>query len=279
MSNRQRAAALAASSALIFALAACGDAETATDTTGAATTVDGSTATTEAAHSGELPHWTYEGEEGPENWGALAPEYAACADGSAQTPIDVTGAVEVDLADPVFDYAALAATVVNNGHTIQANASEGNTVTVDGAVSPLKQIHFHAPSEHTIDGVSAAAEVHFVHKTDDDVITVVGVMIVEGTEANAAWQPYVDALTTAEGAETAVELDWAAMLPGARTTFRYTGSLTTPPCTEGVNWLLMSEPVALSADQIAAFVAAYEGNNRPVQPLNDRELELDATNG
>ena len=214
---------------------------------------------------------------------AIAPDglraYAACADGSAQTPIDVTGAVEVDLADPVFDYAALAATVVNNGHTIQANASEGNTVTVDGAVSPLQQIHFHAPSEHTIDGVSAAAEVHFVHTTDDGVITVVGVMIVEGAEANAAWQPYVDALTTAEGAETTVELDWAAMLPGVRTTFRYTGSLTTPPCTEGVNWLLMSEPVALSADQIAAFVAGYEGNNRPVQPLNDRELELDSTNG
>jgi carbonic anhydrase len=76
-----------------------------------------------------------------------------------------------------------------------------------------------------------------------------------------------------------VELDWTAMLPGARTTFRYSGSLTTPPCTEGVNWLLMSEPVSLSADQIAAFTAAYEGNNRPVQPLNGRELELDTTNG
>lgn len=260
----RRAASLAASTLLLAGLAACGGDDAASDTTSAPK---------------ELPHWTYEGEEGPDRWGELAPEYAACADGSAQTPIDVTGAAEADLADPVFDYAVPAATVVNNGHTVQANAAEGNTITVDGAVSPLKQIHFHAPSEHTIDGKAADAEVHFVHKTDEGVLTVVGVMIVEGTEANAAWQPYVDSLTTAEGAETKVELDWAAMLPTARTTYRYSGSLTTPPCTEGVNWLLMSEPVSLSADQLAAFVAAYEGNNRPVQALNGRELELDSTNG
>lgn len=260
----RRATAFAASAVLLATLAACGDDEAATDTTAAPTT---------------LPHWEYEGEDGPEYWGNLAPEYAACADGSAQTPIDVTGAVETDLTDPVFDYAVKTATVVNNGHTVQANAAEGNTLDVSGAVSPLKQIHFHAPSEHTIDGQAAAAEVHFVHKTDAGVITVVGVMIVEGAMANTAWQPYIDALTTAEGAETPTELDWAAMLPASHTTYRYTGSLTTPPCTEGVNWLLMTQPVELSADQIAAFTAAYEGNSRPVQPLNGRELELDSTNG
>jgi carbonic anhydrase len=275
--TRSRVAALAATSALFVTLAACGGSDAATETS-VETTVAEATETT-VAHSGELPHWTYEGEEGPENWGALTPEYAACADGSAQTPIDVVGAVEADLADPEFDYAALSATVINNGHTIQANASDGNTVIVDGAVSPLTQIHFHSPSEHTIDGVSAVAEVHFVHVNDDSVITVVGVMIAEGAVANAAWQPYVDALTTPEGVETPVELDWSAMLPAAHTSYRYTGSLTTPPCTEGVNWLLMSEPVSLSAEQIAAFAAAYEGNNRPVQPLNGRELELDSTIG
>jgi carbonic anhydrase len=121
--------------------------------------------------------------------------------------------------------------------------------------------------------------VHFVHKTDDGVISVVGVMIVEGSEANAAWQPFLDAMTTEKGAETPVELDWAAMLPAKHTTYRYTGSLTTPPCTEGVNWFLMTEPVELSADQIAAFTAAYEGNNRPVQPLNDRTVEMDTSEG
>jgi carbonic anhydrase len=263
---RKVVTATAASTLLLAALAGCSDGGSSSDTTMA------NTSTT-------LPHWTYEGEEGPENWGALSPAYAACADGSAQTPIDVANAVDADLADPEFDYAVKSATVINNGHTIQANATEGNSMTVDGASTPLKQIHFHAPSEHTINGKSAAAEVHFVHKTDDGVISVVGVMIIEGAEANAAWQPYVDALTTAEGSETPVEMDWSAMLPAAHTTYRYSGSLTTPPCTEGVNWFLMTEPVSLSADQIAAFTAAYEGNNRPVQPLNDREIELDTSNG
>lgn len=269
MKLRTKAVGAIAASALVLAgLSSCGNSDTSTDTTAAA---DSATTT--------LPHWTYEGEEGPANWGELSEAYATCADGSAQTPIDVTNAVDADLADPVFDYATKSATVINNGHTIQANAADGNSMTVDGASTPLKQIHFHAPSEHTIDGKAAAAEVHFVHKTDDGVISVVGVMITEGTEANAAWQPYVDALSTGEGSETAVELDWSAMLPANHTTFRYTGSLTTPPCTEGVNWFLMTEPVSLSADQIAAFTAAYEGNNRPVQPLNGRKIQLDTTNG
>ena len=273
-----RITALAAAGALVLVLAACGgDDDNAADSSVA---VDSSMAAdTTAAPAKELPHWTYEGEEGPDNWGELAPEYVLCADGSAQTPIDIANTVDADLADPVFSYTVKSGTVINNGHTIQANADEGNTLTVDGAESPLKQIHFHAPSEHTINGESAAAEVHFVHKTDDGVISVVGVMIVEGAEANAAWQPYVDAMTTGEGAETPVELDWAAMLPTARTTYRYAGSLTTPPCTEGVNWFLMTEPVSLSADQIAAITAAYEGNNRPIQPTNDREIDMDTTNG
>ena len=261
-----RAAVLASAGALILGLAACGSDNDVDEASG------GETSTT-------LLHWTYEGEEGPENWGELAPEYAACADGSAQTPIDITGVVDADLTDPEFSYDVKSATVINNGHTIQANAAEGNTVTVDGVIYPLKQIHFHAPSEHTINGEAAAAEVHFVHKTDDGVITVVGVMITDGAEPNAAWQPYVDAMGTAEGSEAPVEVDWASLLPSAHTTYRYSGSLTTPPCTEGVNWFLMTEPVTLSADQIAALTGAYEGNNRPIQPLNDREIEMDTSAG
>ncbi|MGA0878528.1 MAG: carbonic anhydrase, partial [Ilumatobacteraceae bacterium] len=258
-SKTSRISALVAAGGLVLALTACGD-DDAADSAGSIDTTQA--AGTTAAPAKELPHWTYEGEEGPENWGELAPEYVLCADGSAQTPIDITNTIDADLTDPLFSYDVNSATVINNGHTIQANAAEGNTLTVDGVDSPLKQIHFHAPSEHTIDGESAAAEVHFVHKTDDGVISVVGVMIVEDAAANTAWQPYVDAMGTVEGAETAIELDWAAMLPAVHTTYRYSGSLTTPPCTEGVNWFLMTESVSLSADQIAAITAAYEGNNR-----------------
>ena len=275
-SKTSRISALVAAGALVLALTACGD-DDAADSAGSIDTTQA--AGTTAAPAKELPHWTYEGEEGPENWGELAPEYVLCADGSAQTPIDITNTIDADLTDPLFSYDVNSATVINNGHTIQANAAEGNTLTVDGVDSPLKQIHFHAPSEHTIDGESAAAEVHFVHKTDDGVISVVGVMIVEDAAANTAWQPYVDAMGTVEGAETAIELDWAAMLPAVHTTYRYSGSLTTPPCTEGVNWFLMTESVSLSADQIAAITAAYEGNNRPLQPTNDRKIAMDTTNG
>ena len=269
----------AATAALLLSLglAACGSDDTAAPAEVVETTAAPETTAAEAGH-GEAPHWTYEGEEGPENWGELSEEYVLCADGSAQTPIDVVAAVPTDLVDPSFAYTAGEATVVNNGHTIQANAGEGNTVTVDGAAFPLKQIHFHAPSEHTIDGQSFDAEVHFVHKTDDGVITVVGVMIVEGAE-NAAWQPYIDGMTVAEDAEQATTIDWAAMLPAARMTYRYQGSLTTPPCTEGVNWLLMENPVELSAAQISAMTGAYEGNNRPVQPLNGRDLLIDSSEG
>ena len=246
---------------------ACSD-----DSTSTASTAAPDTSTT-------LPHWTYEGEEGPAHWGELSAAYATCADGSAQTPINITSATTEALADPTFNYSAGTATVVNNGHTIQANAPEGNTVTVDGVSSPLKQIHFHAPSEHTIDGTTYAAEVHFVHKTDAGEITVVGVLIEEGPTANAAWQPYIDAMGVAKGAEQAAEIDWAAMLPTSKMTYRYTGSLTTPPCSEGVHWMLMETPVQLSAGQIAAIVAAYEGNARPVQSLNGRTVQMDSSEG
>lgn len=254
--------------AVLFAalplVAACGD-------------NDSSSASSTTAHA--HAHWTYEGEEGPEHWAELDEDYALCADGSAQTPIDIVDPVSKDLADPEFSYTVNSATVINNGHTVQANAGEGNTLTVDGATYPFAQIHFHAPSEHTINGEQAAAEVHFVHKTADGAIAVVGVMIQEGPTDNTAWDAFVGALDVKEGEERTAEIDWLSMLPESHLTIRYQGSLTTPPCTEGVSWFLMSQPVELSAEQIAAFTAAYEGNNRPVQPLNGREVDVDASEG
>jgi carbonic anhydrase len=247
--------------AALLALAACGE----------------DTATAPATTVKAPAHWTYEGEDGPENWGALDPAYELCADGSAQTPVNITGATLVDLVNPVIEYTAGDAVVVNNGHTVQLQAADGNSITVDGKTAPLAQIHFHTPSEHTIDGQPFPIEVHFVHITADNEITVLGVMIAAGDDDNAAWQPYIDGLGTSEGADGATEIDWAAMLPADLATYRYAGSLTTPPCTEGVNWLLLETPVTLSAAQIAAFVAAYEGNARPLQPLNTRTVELDSS--
>lgn len=276
--------ALAASTIALLALTACGSDEASTSETSAAVDTSAASETTEAAsettEAGEEHlHWSYEGEGGPENWGSLSEEYVTCADGSAQTPIDIVDPATADLADPVLNYTAGAATVINNGHTIQANAAEGNTMTVNGVEYPFLQIHFHASSEHTINGESFPAEVHFVHKTEDGKIAVLGVMIAEGAADNAAWAPFTDAMGTEEEAETPVELDWAAMLPTSKLSYRYAGSLTTPPCTEGVSWVLLDTPVELSAAQIAAMAAAYDDNHRPVQPLNGRTVELDSSEG
>jgi carbonic anhydrase len=267
----------------LFVFAGCGG-DTTTSTSPAAETTEnpeaGDAAANSAATATTVPapaHWTYDGEDGPENWGELDPAYALCADGSSQTPIDVTGAVGVDLTNPIINYTAGDAVVVNNGHTVQLQAAEGNSITVDDKAAPLAQIHFHTPSEHTIDGQTFEAEVHFVHITEASEITVLGVMITSGQRDNAAWQPYIDSLGTAEGSDAATQIDWAAMLPPNLATYRYGGSLTTPPCTEGVDWLLLETPVELSATQIEAFVAAYDGNARPVQPLNERTLEMDST--
>lgn len=234
---------------------------------------------TAASHgvSTSAAHWSYSGAEGPAHWGELARAYVACADGSAQTPIDIVRPIGVDLPNPEFHYNSGRAEIVNNGHTIEAVPAAGNSVSVNGVAATLQQMHFHAPGEHRIGGARAAAEMHFVHEGADDSLTVVGVMIRKGTVDNAAWAPYIAALRTPPGAQDATTIAWPALLPAGRLTYRYEGSLTTPPCTEGVHWFLMKQPVFLSDSQIAAITAAYDGNARPIQPLNGRRVDLDTT--
>jgi carbonic anhydrase len=226
----------------------------------------------------EAAHWSYEGSTGPSYWGSLDPKFAACADGSAQTPIDIKDPVATDLADLEFAYAKSEAEIFNNGHTIQANASQGSTMTIDGQSYELLQIHFHAPSEHTIGGRSFPAEVHFVHATSDGDLAVVGVMLAGGGAKNTAWSTFVNGLSTKEGSKHHATIDWLSMYPNNHQTIRYAGSLTTPPCTEGVRWFLMTSPVEISDAQLNAFRAAYEGNNRPIEPLDGRTLRIDSTN-
>lgn len=233
-------------------------------------------ATPEAGH---LPHWTYEGEEGPEHWGELDPAYATCSGGTHQSPIDVTGATEADLTNIEFDYHVVSPIhILNNGHTTQVVIPEGNSITLDGNTYPLKQFHFHAPSEHTIDGVAEAMELHLVHITDDGAIAVVGVMLTE-SEENAALKSVFEAMPAMAGPEQEVtgSVDLNALLPAQRTSYRYSGSLTTPPCSEGVQWLLLTERQTVSTAQVEAFRKVFIMDARPVQPLNDRELSEDTT--
>ena len=173
------------------------------------------------------------------------------------------------------------ADAINNGHTIQVNYSEGDTLTVGDSAYQLAQYHFHAPSEHTIDGRHFPMEMHMVHTNADGHLAVIGVLIVEGAH-NPAFDPIWTNLPAKTGTEHHLEhikVDVDSLLPVERTTYRYDGSLTTPPCSEGVKWFVMTNPIALSKAQIAAFTVLFPHNVRPVQPLNGRFVHTDKVGG
>jgi carbonic anhydrase len=221
--------------------------------------------------------WSYSGETGPTHWSSLAPEYAPCAEGREQSPIDLKGGSGAPPALEI-DYGSSPLTLTNNGHSVEATVEGENTISLDGKVYTLEQFHFHSPSEHTIEGRSFPLELHFVHAADDGSLAVVGLMVEEGNE-NSAWKGVTDALsaTPAEGDTADVEdtdLESLVTSDAAAERFHYPGSLTTPPCSEGVAWTVFSDRSQMSAEQIAAFTAVYEGTARPVQPLGDRELKF-----
>lgn len=230
-------------------------------------------------HSSEHPaHWSYSGETGPAHWGSLAPEYALCSTGRRQSPIDISAAAPRDLSNIVFNYQPTALNVVNNGHTVQVNYAPGSFILIDGQRFDLAQFHFHAPSEHTLRGAHSDAEMHLVHKSADGGLAVVGVMLKQGAH-NPAFDPIWGNIPE-EGKTSAPAgafVNAASLLPADARTLRYDGSLTTPPGTEGVRWNLMVQPVTVSSSQLATFRRHYNGNNRPVQALNGREVIEDTT--
>jgi carbonic anhydrase len=167
---------------------------------------------------------------------------------------------------------------LNNGHTVQVNYDTGSYIELNGDRYDLVQFHFHAPSEHSINGRLAEAELHLVHKSAAGNLAVVGILIEAGAE-NPAFRSTWDNLPAEKGQvqQLSVEVDATGMLPANQETYRYTGSLTTPPCTEGVKWFVMTEAIKMSDTQLAAFTKIFEGNNRPVQPLNGRTLIEDSS--
>ena len=218
-------------------------------------------------------HWSYSGDEGPENWARLTPEFGAC-DGRNQSPVNLTGFVEAELAPIAMAYQAGGNEMLNNGHTIQVNYGAGSSITVDGVGYELKQFHFHAPSENHIDGASYPMEAHLVHADRDGNLAVIAVMFEEGAE-NAALTGIWPSMPANAGDKQALAsaFDVSSLLPENRDYYRFNGSLTTPPCTEGVRWLVMKAPVSASKDQIEAFKhVMHHPNNRPVQPVNARVI-------
>ena len=210
--------------------------------------------------------WHYEDTQ-VVNWRDAFP---ACG-GDEQSPIDLKPHVRAILSEVAFNWKSAPAEVVNNGHTIQVNLS-GGAVTLGGTVFRLGQFHFHSPSEHTLRGKAMPMEAHFVHQAEDGSLAVVGVFIVEGA-ANPALEPILNGAPAQEGSTNLSDaVDPSAFLPLDGRLFRYAGSLTTPPCTEIVTWTVYATPIEASKEQIGAFRALYDGNARPVQPLNRRYL-------
>ena len=229
------------------------------------------------AYGGEDPghgtHWGYQGDVGPDRWSTLKPEFSACS-GKNQSPINLTGMIEGELKPVRFSYKAGGFEVINNGHAIQVNYEAGSSISVDGIQFDLKQFHFHSPSEHQINGKPFPLEAHLVHSDKDGNLAVVAVVFNEGSAnsvVGAAW----DQMPKSEGGKKSLPGKIAAtgLLPTNRDYYRYNGSLTTPPCTEGVRWIVMKEPMTVSKQQIEAFKATLGfANNRPVQPVNARQI-------
>ena len=227
----------------------------------------------ESTHSEEVSehHWGYEGEEGPDHWADLG--YPDCS-GVEQAPIDIPAGTSVHSADISFNYNSTALNIVNNGHSIKVEYDEGSSIEVENMTYRLLQFHFHSFSENTIMGEHSDMEMHLVHQSDTDEYAVVSVMINSGSE-NSAYAPIWEHMPAEEGeVETisGVNVNADDLLPVTKTYYRFDGSFTTPPCTEGVKWFLMNTSVELSTEQIDAFKKIYSNNYRPVQALNDREF-------
>ncbi|MBW6516984.1 MAG: carbonic anhydrase family protein [ANME-2 cluster archaeon] len=216
-------------------------------------------------------HWGYEGEGGPEHWAELGnPD---CS-GNEQSPIDIPAGTLLHNTDISFNYHPSALNIVNNGHSIEVEYDEGSSIEVENNTYQLLQLHFHSLSENTIMGEYSDMEMHLVHQSNVGEYAVVGVMMEAGSKNNAyapIWENMpaeVGDIETIRG----VNVIAVTMLPENRTYYRFDGLFTTPPCTEGVKWFLMSNPVELSPEQIDAFREIYSHNYRPVQPFNDREF-------
>jgi carbonic anhydrase len=222
----------------------------------------------------ESLEWGYSGAEGPSNWGDISPEFAACKAGKEQSPINLENASEASLPKIQFTYDDTPFNIVNNGHTIKINYKPGSRITIRNKDYELLQFHFHAPSEHTLNGKSYPMEVHLAHQSADGEYAVLGIFIEEGKEnefINVLWSniPQSGEQNTVSG----VEVNASALPPQNKSYYHYDGSFTTPPCTEGVSWNVFATPIEASKEQIANFTSFYNGNARPVQPLNNRKLE------
>jgi carbonic anhydrase len=224
----------------------------------------------------DVPHdWSYDSATGPEHWGDLNPAYSTCKTGRAQSPIDISNPTSESLPAIHFEYKSSPLKIIDTGHTVQANYSAGSFVSVGGIRYELKQFHFHHPGEERILGKSYPMVLHLVHADREGKLMVVAVPLKSGaasTTIHAIWTHFPK-IKGVEQDISGTQLNAADLLPHDVRYFTYSGSLTTPPCTEGVTWIVLKTPVAISAEQINAFGAIYPHNARPLQPTGDRVVK------
>ncbi len=219
------------------------------------------------------PHWSYAGEVGPQAWGGLRAEFTQCSSGQRQSPIDIREGIAVDLEPIRFSYQSSSFGVVDNGHTVQVNVAAGNFIELGGRRFELQQFHFHRPSEERIDGRQFDMVAHLVHKDTEGKLAMVAVLLDRGSV-----QPLVQTvwnnlpLEKHQETKARVSIDLSQLLPTDRRYYTYMGSLTTPPCSEGVQWVVMRHPVAISQEQLDIFARLYPMNARPLQAASGRRI-------
>ncbi|WP_431288786.1 carbonic anhydrase [Roseateles chitinivorans] len=218
--------------------------------------------------------WSYTGEGAPDKWGQLQPEFRQCAIGTRQSPIDLRDTIKVDQERIQFDYKPSSFSVVDNGHTIQVNVAPGNGLTIMGRRYELQQFHFHRPSEERINGRQYDMVAHLVHKDAGGREATVAVLLERGQDQaliQTVWN-YLP-LERGDTYTAPVPIDLTQLLPKDQGYFSYMGSMTTPPCTEGVLWLVLRQPVQLSSQQISVFSHLYPMNARPLQAQSGRLIK------
>ena len=224
----------------------------------------------------EITHWGYTGTDSAPHWGDLDEKYHICKDGQSQSPINIAKFLQEDVPDLKMAYHAVPLSVTNNGHTVQVNIAPGSSFEVGGITYDFLQLHFHTPSEHYLDGAPYPMEAHFVHKASDGTLGVIGVMMKVGEHnpvIEGIWQN-VPAAGETKIVET-VEINPGDLLPSSLDYYKYDGSLTTPPCSEGVQWHVLKNTIELSEKQLRAFQSAFPVNARSIQPLNERVITGD----
>ena len=229
-----------------------------------------------AQHQLRLPLWSYEGETGPAKWGEIDPKFRVCASGKRQSPIniDTRSAEKGGLKPILFSYESGAAEVINTGRAIEVDLPKAGSARFDGLEYRLTQLHFHTPSEERIDNMAQHMVAHLVHRAGDTRIAVVAVLFKLGKE-NAVLKPVFENMPALATQRASLkDFNPAGLLPADPTYYAFTGSLTTPPCSEEVKWHVMKTPVEISYRQLAALKAMYKNNVRPLQPLNGRRVQV-----